>query len=324
LKITNTSSEDWFCKRCVNNKLGKLRKNAPKSISKSIVKKSNADRIKHYEAVEQAAAKTTAKDEEAKRKKQERNQKSHAKAKQKQKQKQKTLTINTTPSKPLDMSTPSPGTPKAWTAELDKAFAEDPEVAETYSLCSMVSAKAAVLRGATNVTPNTRTNAARNAATTDDDGDDDDFGMSDVVSEPGGKRNKGSWTEEEKAHLVECVKVANAAGLSGEALWNHVYPNMLARRVHRPLGGMRMTWLRELRQKENVDERRRKNANKMRTAVQKSKKEKEAEKAAGQEATMKDEEEVQREKKERDAADAAALATMPTKPVACRARAESR
>jgi hypothetical protein len=308
LITTDTLLEDWFCKRCIENKLGKLRKNAPKSISKSIVKKPNADRIKNYQVLEQAAAHATAEGDAGKKKKAARNQRSHGKAKQKQKQKQKTLTIRTTPSNLLHMSTPSPGTPKPWTAELDEAFAEDPEVAETYSLRSMASAKAALRLGATN------------AATTDDDGD---FEMSDIVSEPSGNRNKGSWVTEEKSHLVDCVTASYNAGLRGEVLWSDVYPNMLARGVNRPLGGMRMTWLRELRQQVNIDERRRQNASKMRTAVQKSKKEKEAESAAAVDMKQEDGEEVQ---KEMDAADAAALALMPiqpAKPVACRARAKS-
>jgi hypothetical protein len=311
LTPTDTRSEDWFCIRCVENRLGKLRKNAPKSISKSILKKSNADRIKHYEVVQQAAADATA-DDAAKKKYMSRIQRSNAKARHKQKQ--KTLTIRTTHSKLLDMSTPSPSTPKPWTAELDKAFTEDPEVADTYSLRSMASAKAALRLHGTNAATHISTT---NAATADDDGD---FEMSDVVSEPSGKRNKGSWTAEEKSHLVDCVTTSYNAGLRGEVLWSDVYPNMLARGVNRPLGGMRMTWLRELRQQVNIDERRRQNASKMRTAVQKNKKEKEAEKAIAQDV-KRDDEEVQ---KEMNAADALAMMPIqPVTPLACRSRAKS-
>jgi hypothetical protein len=274
--------------------------------------------------VEQKAGKARAGGDGAKRRKLAKKEKSRDKIKEKQKQ--KTLAIRTTPSKPLELSTPSPGSPGPWTAELDKTFAEDPEVAETYNLRSMGSAKAALLFGATTVVPTASptvattaaTNAVSNAAATDDGGNLD---MSDTASEASGKRNKGSWTEKEKAYLVDCVTASHQAGHRGEALWSHVYPNMVALGVNRPLGGMRNIWLRELREQANLDERRRQNASKMRTAIQKSKKEKEAEKAANagaEDAEMKDGEE---EKEEMEVA--AALAMMPIKPIACRARGKS-
>jgi hypothetical protein len=92
------------------------------------------------------------------------------------------------------------------------------------------------------------------------------------------------------------------------------------------LGGMRMTWLRELREQVNIDERRRKNASKMKTAVQKSKKEKEAERAAAKDTAMAKEVEVRREKTPDAAkvsADAAALAMTYSRPIACHVRAMS-
>lgn len=324
--MTDPLSEDWFCKRCIDNKLGKLRKNAPKSISKSIVKKPNVDRIKHYDVVEQAAAEATAKDDEVKKKLLEKNEKTRAKSKEKQKQ--ETLVIRTADTKRLETSTPSPGTPKPWTAELDKAFAEGLEVAETYGLRSVAFAKAALL------TANT---ATTNTATTSNDGD---LEMSDAASEPTAKKSKGSWTKEEKDHLIECVTASHQAGHRGEDLWNEVYPNVVARGVNRPLGGMRMIWLRELRQQIGLDERRRQNASKMRTAVQKRKKIEVVE-ATRRDAEMEDQTEDEVEDTEEDDDDevedtedieeveveetfaTAALVMMPKKPVTYCARGKS-
>lgn len=100
---------------------------------------------------------------------------------------------------------------------------------------------------------------------------------------------------------------------------------------------MKNTWLRGLREQTGVDERRRQNADKMTTAVQKSKKMKERGKAAAENAEMNkgegdrvkrrvgasagDGKMKQGEKEKMDAA--AALATMSTKPIPGRSRAES-
>ena len=312
MKSTDTISEDWFCQRCIDNKVGKLRKNAPSSISKSIAKKPNAARIKHYEVVEHAVA-------NKKSKRFAKNQKTRAKAKEKEKQKKKEqpltisttssgcldmstpppdspnawtaeldkgqekqkkkqqpLTISTTSSGYLDMSTPSPGSPNAWTAELDKTFVEDPEVIETYSLGSATSAKAALRLRAASDANNALASAKKKTPANDDDGD---LEISDPASEPT-PMTKGSWTEEEKNHLITCVTASKAAGHCGELLWNDVLPRMLALGVNRPLGGMRNTWLRGLREQTGIDERRRENPDNLTTAVQKPKKQKDAEKAA--------------------------------------------
>jgi len=167
--------------------------------------------------------------------------------------------------------------------------------------------------------------------------DDSDFEMSQAASKPIRKMNKGSWTQEEKDHLIACVTASQQANLRGEDLWDDVYPNMLARGVKRPVGGMKNTWLRGLREQTGIDERRRQNADKMTTAVQKSKKMKEAGKATASNAEMNkregdgverrvgpgagDGKMKQDEKEKMDAA--AALATMSTKPIPSRSRAES-
>ena len=112
---------------------------------------------------------------------------------------------------------------------------------------------------------------------------------------------------------------------------------MLARGVKRPVGGIKNTWLRGLREQTGVDERRRQNADKMTTAVQKSKRMKEARKDAAEKAEMNkgegdgverrvgagagDGKMKQGEKKKMDAA--TALATMSTKPIPGLSRAES-
>src|ERR1700733_11467428 len=69
LKMTNTLVEDWFCECCVDKNLGVLRKKGPKSIFKSITKKSNVDRIKHYEVRAQAVPEAVAKENDSRRKK---------------------------------------------------------------------------------------------------------------------------------------------------------------------------------------------------------------------------------------------------------------
>ena len=322
MKTTNRLAEDWFCECCVDKNLDVLRKTVPKSIFKSITKKSNADRIKHYEAREQAVPEAIAKENDSRREKFAKNQTSRAKAKQKPKQKD--LAIHT-PSKHLEMSSPSPGTPKPWTAELDKALAEDPEVAETYGLGSLASAKVALRRRG----PITTTNVVTRTSTIKDGSD---FEVSQAASKPISKRDKSSWTQEEKDHLIACVMASQQANLRGEDLWDDVYPNMLARGVKRPIGGMKNTWLRGLREQTGVDERRKGNADKMTTAIQKSKKMKEAgkaemkkEKGDGVEgrvgAGAGDGKMKQSEKEKTDVT--ADLATMSTKPIAGRARAES-
>jgi hypothetical protein len=119
---------------------------------------------------------------------------------------------------------------KPWTAELDKTFAEDPEVAETYGLGSLASAKVAPRRRGTIATINIVTKTATTK-------DDSDFKMSQAAFKPTHKRNKGSWTREEKDHLIACVTASQQANLRGEGLWYDVYPNMLVRGVKRPVGG---------------------------------------------------------------------------------------
>jgi hypothetical protein len=287
-------------------------------MSKSVVKKASAYQVDGYNAIGRAATVVVANEEEFKRKPKENNRKSHARPTEKQKH----PTVSTTSSKLVDMSWPSSGTPKLWTAEVDGAVVEDPEVAESYSLLSVASARATLLHGAISAATNPTTNASFKTSSTYDG----EFEIPHPSAEPGGKKNKGSWTAQEKAHLIQCVIASNKAGLSGEPLWSDVYPKMLARGINRPLGGMRMTWLRELREQVNIDERRRKNASKMKTAVQKSKKEKEAERAAAKDTAMAKEVEVRREKTPDAAkvsADAAALAMSHSHPIACHVRAMS-
>jgi hypothetical protein len=317
--MTNKLVEDWFCECCVDKNLGVLRKKGPKSIFKSITKKSNVDRIKHYEVRAQAVPEAVAKENDSRRKKFAKNQTSRAMAKEKPKQKD--LAIRT-PSKHLEMSSPSPGTPKPWTAELDKAFVDDPEVAKTYGLASLASAKVALRRGEIIAT----TNVVTKPATTEDGSD---FEMSQAASKGVDRKKKGSWTWKEKDHLIACVTASQRANLRGEDLWDDVYPNMLARGVKRPIGGMKNTWLRGLREQTGVDERRKRNADKMTTAVQKSKKME----GGGDVEMNKEEGDVvegrvgtggnmkQGGKEKMDAT--ADLATMPTKSIAGRARAES-
>jgi hypothetical protein len=215
-----------------------------------------------------------AKDEEVKRNTGRESWGSHSgvteKQTQGQKRNQKIPTVGTTQTTLVDVSTLTQGTPKPWTAEVDGTFVADPDVAESYKLHSVASAKATLLHRETSAATDPPTNGSFKMPSTCD-GYDGNFEISHALAEPGGKKGKVGWTAEEKAHLIQCVIASNNAGLSGESLWTDVYPKMLARGVNRPLGGMRMTWLRELREQANIDERRRKNASKMKTAVQKRK-----------------------------------------------------
>jgi len=102
--------------------------------------------------------------------------------------------------------------------------------------------------------------------------DDSDVEMS-VCAQPRNKGN-GSWSKEEKDELVQFATECHALGHRGENFWDCVKDKMAARGVPRPVGGMRMVWLRGLREETQIDERRRQNSSKMRTAIQKSRKEK--------------------------------------------------
>jgi hypothetical protein len=80
--------------------------------------------------------------------------------------------------------------------------------------------------------------------------------------------NSRSWTAEEEKQLKEVVGECVAEGLSGEPLWRAAHPRLLARGVNRAMGGMKMRWCRGLREETQIDERRKKNSNKMISALQ--------------------------------------------------------
>ncbi len=102
--------------------------------------------------------------------------------------------------------------------------------------------------------------------------------MSDYAK-PVQKKSKGSWSEEEKEKLIQSAKECHELGLRGDPFWDCVKPKLAARGVPRGLGGVKSMWLRYLREETKIDERRKQNANNLRTAIQKSTKEKAAEKA---------------------------------------------
>ena len=79
---------------------------------------------------------------------------------------------------------------------------------------------------------------------------------------------KGKWTTDEEYALVEVVRECVESGLSGEPMWDAALPKMQARGINRSIAAMKMTWCRGLREKSKIDERRRKDANNMKTAVQ--------------------------------------------------------
>jgi hypothetical protein len=129
-------------------------------MSKSVVKKASAYQVDGYNAIGKAATIAVANEEEFKRKPKENNRKGYARPTEKQKQKQKHPTVSTTLPKLVDMSWPSSGTSKLWTAEVDGSVVEDPEVAESYSPLSVASARATLLHGAISAATNPTTNAS--------------------------------------------------------------------------------------------------------------------------------------------------------------------
>lgn len=89
--------------------------------------------------------------------------------------------------------------------------------------------------------------------------------MGTVVTTP----NKNSWTDEEDGILIECMtELIEARNLSGNPVWEGLEPLLKVRLSHRCIGGARNRWMRGLREETNLDERRKKNATKMTTAVQ--------------------------------------------------------
>ncbi|KPI39780.1 uncharacterized protein AB675_3497 [Cyphellophora attinorum] len=94
-----------------------------------------------------------------------------------------------------------------------------------------------------------------------------------VVKQP----NKFSWTTEEDLILVEVMRELYNEGLVGQPLWDQCEIRLKARGCDRVMGAARNRWMRGLREEYNLDERRKKNANKMTTAIQVGKSERDPE-----------------------------------------------
>lgn len=79
---------------------------------------------------------------------------------------------------------------------------------------------------------------------------------------------KGKWRSEEEDALVAVVRECVSAGLVGEPMWEAAHPRLQARGVDRTIAAMKMVWCRGLRERCNIDERRVKDSENMRTALQ--------------------------------------------------------
>ena len=150
-----------------------------------------------------------------------------------------------------------------WSADLAKVFKEDPDNINDFGLGSLEEARATLL--ALSKVPLGRAKSPPGGGA---------FPSEDVWGRPltaaGTLKtpNSRSWTDAEERHLKEVVEECVAEGLAGEPLWKAAHPKLLARGVNRPVGGMKMRWCRGLRQQTKIDERRKKNENKLITALQ--------------------------------------------------------
>ena len=85
-----------------------------------------------------------------------------------------------------------------------------------------------------------------------------------VVRQP----NKNSWSTEEDLLLVEVVRKLYNKGLAGQPLWDQVEIELRELGCKRVMGAARNRWMRGLREEYQLDERRKKNAGKLTTAIQ--------------------------------------------------------
>lgn len=163
-----------------------------------------------------------------------------------------------------DVPKPSPSVNlNPWSADLAKAFVEDPDNIQDFGLGSLEEARATLL--ALSKVPIGR------AKSPPDDGaiaSEGRWGRPLTAAGTLKTPNSRSWTDEEEQHLKEVIEECVAEGLAGEPLWKAAHPKLVARGVNRPVGGMKMRWCRGLRQQTKIDERRKKNENKLITALQ--------------------------------------------------------
>lgn len=147
-----------------------------------------------------------------------------------------------------------------WSADLEKAFTQNPDNIKDFGLGSLDQARATLL--ALSEAPVGPPNLPLTAPL------QDRFGRPITPAGTLKTPNARSWTAEEEQHLKEVVEECVSEGLSGEPLWRAAHPRLVARGVNRALGGMKMRWCRGLREETQIDERRKKNNNKMLTALQ--------------------------------------------------------
>ena len=160
------------------------------------------------------------------------------------------LAVETAQRRDVPIPIPTP-TVKPWTADLDKSLTGDPDNIHDLNIETLDSAKKTLRQRAAQKLgkPEAPAPSVRNGT---------------VVTMP----NKNSWSSAEDAHLIAAMTEASAEGLSGNPLWDAVMVKLADRGIHRKLGGARNRWMRGLRQETMIDERRKKNPNKLTTAVQ--------------------------------------------------------
>lgn len=164
----------------------------------------------------------------------------------------------------VDVPKPSPSVNlNLWSADLAKAFVEDPDNIRDFGLGSLEEARATLLALSKVPLGRAKSPPGRNAIPTEDV-----WGRPPTAAGTLKTPNSRSWTDEEEQHLKQVVEECVAEGLAGEPLWKAAHPKLTARGVNRPVGGMKMRWCRGLRQQTKIDERRKKNQNKLITALQ--------------------------------------------------------
>ena len=162
-----------------------------------------------------------------------------------------------------DVPKPSPSVNlNLWSADLAKAFAKDSDNIRDFGLGSLEEARASLL--ALSKVPIGRANSPPGRGNSRQDVWGHSLTAAGTLKTP----NSRSWTDKEEQHLKEVIEECVAEGLAGEPLWRAAHPKLLARGVDRPVGGMKMRWCRGLRQQTKIDERRKKNENKLITALQ--------------------------------------------------------
>jgi hypothetical protein len=235
VSYTNFGTEDWYCGRCIDQGIGgAARLNDMPVLPRKVLQPKSIKTRMELRQVDKGKGKGKA------------------------------------PAVPLGMGR-NTTVPKAspsvslhpWSADLEKAFANNPDNLKDLDLGSLEQAQAA-LRNLAEAPLGRPKSPPRDGTGTQQDRWGRTVTSAGTLKTP----NSRSWTEAEEKHLKEVVEECVAQGLSGEPLWRAAHPKLVKRGVNRPMGGMKMRWCRGLREETKIDERRKKNDRKMVTALQ--------------------------------------------------------